>query len=185
MTATNRMLIASHQGPLGSNDSSFALGMARVTLTNDQIKGLNTTPVLLVSNTDQTKDIMIVGGRIFLDARAGAYTNLTDFSYLVLCAPLPTQELELEVSSHAFTSSASRWSQARRVWADLIPCSFRFEDVDNSAPYSPPTSDQFQTTGGNDLYLALIGATNGDWTGGHSDNSMTVTVFYFLVDTQE
>ena len=153
-----------------------------VTLTNDQIKDLATTPVKLISNTNPNKDFVLLSGRIFLDASAGAYTNLTNFSYMALCLGLPTPELDIELSSKTFTSSGSRWAQQRKIWADLIQASFRFVDVDNDGPYSPPESDQFITPGGNDLYLGLIGATNGNWTGGHADNFMRVTIIYTLID---
>lgn len=150
-----RLFVTGQQsGGTGSIPASSALTVASVTLTNDQWKALNTTPITVVSAPGAGKAIILVSFTIQKDNSAGAYTG--SGNYTLRYSGLTTTISE---SIQPQTTSADvRWFTSHMSLATIA---FGTDSIANRA-------------------VVIRGDI--DLTGGNAANVMKVTVAYHVVD---
>lgn len=148
-----------------------------VTLTNDQILTLPTTPVELVPAPGIGKLIRFLGATLIIDARAGAYTVDTNASFNVFYEGFGSFLNTLQQATVlGFTTN-------RRV-VNLFPGYLRYfagGDLD-SIPIAKGDGDDVPSCENKALMLgdAWWGVSN--YTGGNVNNSMIVNVFYTIIN---
>lgn len=145
-----------------------------ILLTNAQIKLLPTTPVEIVPTPGAGKAIHVISGQMRADCRAGAYTNISGYN-----------AVEVGVLNAFGTNTITA--------SGLLGSAFY--NVAVIAPFYLVGSGDYEgeltlgAFGGEvildeDLPLNVIGynASNANFTGGHDNNSLKVTVYYTIVD---
>lgn len=144
-----------------------------VTLTDAQIKALPTTAVEIVPAPGAGRMIRVVSTTIWCDTTLGAYTNLADqgyitlavngqeyFSYLVNDTGESITQLSSLLAGETLVSKALLENSQINAWG-VEPLAL--PDVENGA-------------------VTLVADNDGDFTGGHADNYLKVTVLYTIID---
>lgn len=156
---------------LGLWPTGSLLHQATVTLTNAQIKTLPSLPMEVVAAPGANRMLLPVYGAVVLNAVAGAYAD-TDGGAVLL----------KYVGGH---SNGSTYGTIPFNQADITVCGLGSES--NIKNYG---GGDWTFWGPEDLQSVLvnkalaIACENGtDFTGGHADNSLTVTVAYMVLDT--
>jgi hypothetical protein len=151
-------------------ESTVAVLSRTVTLTNAQIKALPTTWPELVPALGAGKAISFISAIAWLDAMAGAYTNVDASATLQVCIA--------SVGSTVPDSVPDLLGDDSDVYAmDFVPTLFVSGGlVTSNSYYSRSTVDN--------VPVQLVGsnASNGDFTGGNPANTLKVTVLYSVID---
>lgn len=139
-------------------------------LTNAQIKALPTTPITVVPAPGSGLVLIPVACSVEARFQNGAYTNIDDSPRLQL--KLDTSS-RVEVSGYFFPA-ASRWT-ARQFGSisrgDMATQAQKRLALDNDA-YANKS-----------LKLSMVNAALGALTGGHANNTLTVIIWYYIVQT--
>lgn len=146
-----------------------------VQLTNAQIKALPTTGITLIPAPGRGKTLHFLFGHLVVDRAGGAaYTNVTDGVHLDL----------LMGSTSVASSVLQKSSESRTQVADVLAgntIAVMVSSVPPSTVLGGPAALTVPTSVRNTaLTLKAVGNT-GDFTGGHADSTMTVTVYYAVL----
>jgi hypothetical protein len=166
----------------------------KTVLTDAQIKALPTTPIDLVPSPGVDKAIVSLGGFMKIDAIAGAYTNIAKLDSDGVTAfffghiPASCATLPMLMTSNALNGSLERFK--------LVPYGFSsiYTNTDEEVVKNVLTAGEpkliagFNNVGNTafklivDNYDAAYETDMGNFTGGHPDNTIEVTIFYTIVD---
>jgi hypothetical protein len=159
-----------------------------VPLTNAQIKALPTTPVEILAAPGEAKLIVPVAGLFNLDALAGAYSNVGAIvgfypllginnafgpvsNVLIRTALLAPDTLRVKLAPYQnFFGLSGSADVTLGLVSEGDPLS-----KDEIAPNEPLTVKVFN-------YDATFEVDQGNFTGGHEDNTLKVTVLYTIID---
>jgi hypothetical protein len=170
------------------NGGSGSLLVASVTLNNDQILALPTTPVEIVEAPGVGKALHYIGGFAVLDNRAGTYGNVGEVG-----DPGVGNASVLRIVNGNWQSSiVAVWDWALTDGSDkvafsLAPYSDRFEltgqpdpqtTIDGWSDYLPAFENQPMSIRCGNGWVSPIG----DLTGGDPANTLAVTVYYAVAD---
>lgn len=161
-----------------TEDVQLPIFQRKVILTDAQIKALPTTPFEILPTPGEGKMIKYVSGMMVLDTVAGAYTNVgatTASGYYL------TYEGGADASNYNMLSIFYQAGQLRFV--PNISTPFNKNPDGNLLDTFTLVSNVVNKN----LTLSVYnddGADNdaGDFTGGHADNTLEVTVFYSIVN---
>ena len=148
---------------------SGALSLTRATLTDAQVKAVPTTPVTVIAAPGAGKAIMILTAWMRLDARGGAYTNLTGLEVQLnygAAALAPASAAYVEASQGAFADAS----------AAHVLGSF---DDQTEGPQASWMAEIATVT--NSPVTVFFSGTTGNLTGGNAANSLTVDVLYHVL----
>jgi hypothetical protein len=165
-------------------DSLGGIKHARVTLDNAQIKALPTTPVTLITAPAAGLEIVPILGRVRLDAAGGIYTNINeDYSAIAIywLGDFSTWALTGIVDdSSGSPRDLFKLSQMLRNTANtsirLIPYHDYFANGWVSAPVTETT-----TTEAKALSIAADNNGSGNYTGGHTSNTLRIDLVYMVL----
>lgn len=139
-------------------------------LTNAQVKALPTTPIQVVAAPGSGLVLIPVACSVEARFQNGAYTNIDDSPRLQL--KLDTSS-RIEVSGYFFPA-ASRWT-TRQFGSisrgDMAQQAQKRLALDND------------TYANKSLKISMVNAALGALTAGHANNTMTVILWYYIVQT--
>lgn len=137
---------------------------ASVTLTHSDIVSLPTMPVAIAGAPGVGKAIVVLEAVLRVDVSQGEYTNVDDLAGLkVYSAAGGEQTLPL---TRLILTTPWRWFGRVGSAGDRLDGTF--DDL-----------DLFENSG---LVLGVTNQHTGNFSGGHPDNTLTITVYYLLVD---
>jgi len=148
---------------------SGALSLTRATLTDAQVKAVPTTPVTVIAAPGAGKAIMILTAWMRLDARGGAYTNLTGL------------EVQLNYGAAALAPASAAYveaSQGAFADASAVHVLGSFDDQ-TEGPQASWMAEIATVT--NSPVTVFFSGTTGNLTGGNAANSLTVDVLYHVL----
>lgn len=145
------------------------------TLTDAQIKALPTTPVEIVPAPGAGKRYQLIGGSLKIDSTAGAYTNFSEDA---------GDGFNIEAGNMVLSSLAD-FAVVGWLLGEAQSSTFEI-----AGPYmtKPATGSRVSTNGSatadyenGAMVLTCNNGELGDFTGGHADNTGSITVIYFEV----
>jgi hypothetical protein len=154
--------------------ASSLVQTATVTLTDAQIKALPTTPIQLVPGRGASALLPISG--CFRCAFAGGYTNLNAVASLLVSWNANVGSVNTTFGRVA----ESNGSILSATTAGFFP--FALGTANDGNGFNWPPGDGLATFDGTALVVAADNATSGDFTGGAAANTLTVTVYYTVVN---
>lgn len=143
-----------------------------IVLTDAEIKALPTTPIEIVPAV-AGKILKFLSAMVIIDVQAGVYTNVhadlnIQFTY--------DTALFDESASSIIVDPVNSLTDANNAWvSDVGPFFYTF----NSAVGMTWTLVNVQ---GQAFQLKADNAAQGDFTGGHADNTIKVRLFYLIID---
>ena len=149
---------------------SGALSLTRATLTDAQVKAVPTTPVTVIAAPGAGKAIMILTAWMRLDARGGAYTNLTGL------------EVQLNYGAAALAPASAAYVEASQgAFADASAAHVlgSFDDQTGGSAFASWMAEIATVT--NSPVTVFFSGTTGNLTGGNAANSLTVDVLYHVL----
>ncbi len=158
--------------PGGGSD---LLQTATVTLTDDQIKALPTTPVELVPNPGANKLLMLVQALMITDTAAGAYTNIDASAYVALTY----DNNAISFSTYIAEEVGAGVTTVLGSESNLMLV-FRHANKPDASWYEIATVIGVQSN--ENIALGMGNGSSGNLTGGDSGNTLSVIVYYTVVD---
>lgn len=153
--------------------AQVVLERATVVLTDAEIKALPSTPVVVVPAAGAGRVIVPIAGAMRMNATFGAYTALATNRHIAVGYPNGNYALN---PMHVFPHAAAT--------DKFGPLAILSDDGYGSGS-SYISVSVFHNTATFDNAPLVVTAQNedlGDFTGGHPSNTLTVTVWYLLVD---
>lgn len=156
---------------------------ATLTLTNDQIKALPTTPITAIAAPSSGYRNKILAGTIKIDATAGAYTNInTTYCDITLRSSnywAATFILNDNTTSPALSQATALLGSAAIKLLDFLAPSVEAPATTSNgwvvvSSFSSAASD----VNGSAISLGADNNGSGNFTGGHASNSGKVTLYY-------
>lgn len=151
-----------------------------VTLTDEQVKSLPSTPVVLLEQITGSGSIMILGGTIEIDSTAGAYSNFDGSGVTAL---------QLRGMVQLPYSTLRSFLQSGNGEFILFPSQKYYKSTDievtsGNAEAGQPM--QGYVVNMVDVYIDNFDSsynTNlGNFTGGHPDNYIKITLVYSVIE---
>lgn len=158
--------------PLGEVVPVAFLRVAKVTLTNDQIKKLPTTPITIIPAPGPNKSLIVpltLGfgfGHLLLDWTAN-YTNLD--------AQL---SINFENVGAPYVNLSSSLSQQFLAWGEDVVWQIGFSDFGGSG--SGLQSMSFMNN--QPVRISITNGVSGNLTGGHANNTLTISLLYNILN---
>jgi hypothetical protein len=134
-----------------------------LTLTDAQIKALDTTPIQIIPAPGSGKFIQVLGWAALIDLTGGIYTNVDAAAALFLDNSALTASFAAHSKDGLFNGSAAQ-RMAHMAGGTTSSTS------ETSVPYSALDNQA--------VYVATANNAMGDFTGGNAANSLTVYVTY-------
>jgi len=153
---------------------------ASVILTDADIKALPTTPFELIETPGTDKRIALVNADLYIDASAGAYTNINAESSGAL--RIGTNDISSYFTSDSGptgTRLADFLGNAAIKQATLLPASV--PDIVSGWMNLPNIISAADSLLDEPLELYVDNDTSGDFTGGNVANSLKITVAYLVL----
>lgn len=154
-------------------DAMVTVYSRKTTLTDAQIKALPTTPVQLVAAPGAGKVIKLLGGMFKIDTTNGVYTNDNSYSstFFVSYESGGVQASNMIFLPEVNTNNIKISSLSQIVLPDgSDPTLFMVEQIYEASAIE------------NKALTLQLNNTPGNLTGGDPANTITVTVFYSMVD---
>lgn len=149
----------------GSTPSeTITVGAEKIILTDAQIKALPSAPITLVPAPGVGKIIYYLNGAWRLDNVAGAYTNVNSLGVALQvdtitagdAAQIETYLANEDTSPYIFSANSTN-----AIWEAVLQ-----SDLENKP-----------------LILTVTnGAPGGDFTGGNAANTLSITIYYVIID---
>ncbi len=154
----------------------LAIQSKTVTLDDDQIKSLPTTPVEVVPAPGEGKRLLIVAATLLLDNTANPYTNVDDNALFQI-----RYGTSGEASFYFDLQFSMKHPNAQPVIADAGI--FSITDTGSRYGNSPYGWQDYRDGIENKSFsLTAINGSSGDFDGGDPANSLKVTVYYAVID---
>lgn len=157
---------------------STTLKVANVVLTDTQIKALPTTPFELIASPGVSSRISLINADLYLDASAGAYTNISSSSmgYIRLGSTLVSSYFG-DDSSPSSSRLVYFLGQSAIKQATLLP--YIIPDIVSGWGNTPNIITGDLTNDAMELYVDNAGL--GDFTGGNAANTLTINIAYMVL----
>lgn len=153
--------------------SGYLVKSDLVTLDNAQILALPTTPIQIVAAPGENKFISLVQGVIILDNVAGAYGNITGGATTYIAFAVGNQ-----ISSNLYIES----DMGDMEFPGDSPYPIVFSTPANIGTGVFAAAGPSDAESVDNMPLYIKAQNTGNFTGGHADNTLKVTVYYLVVD---
>lgn len=161
------------------------LAYTTITLTDAQIKALPTTPVEIVPAPGANRMLVIQTALLSTNAAAGAYTNVTsdNFSYVRFWYGSNDYASVLTDRNIAGFDLSSVFSNGRiTVFPPMLLIGYESAVLGNPVMFVGPDIYARNDAVNQPIMLSVSNHNNGDFTGGHPDNTLKVIVFYAIIE---
>ena len=162
---TSRLIIASHAGPIGSNDQTFAVGIASRVLTNDEIKQPGKYELVAAPGVGK---LLIVLAAVAVVRKAAVYSNVDTIAntYLVYG------------SAGGSATTAGNPDGDHYIFDDYATTPVLYAQTPDFGIQEDVLSNYENLP----LNVYVSNGSSGAMTGGDPSNTLTMTATYIVVD---